>query len=107
MTLAEQLKAEGYEQGIQQARTLGEQLRAEGYEQGIQQARTLGEQLRAEGYEQGIQHEKTLLSRQLTRRFGPLPSESLLKLEQADAETLLVWGERIFDAKTLEEIFGE
>lgn len=67
-----------------------------GYEQGMQQ-----------GMQQGIQHEKMLFSRLLTHRFGSLSSKSLLKLEQADPETLLIWSERIFDVKTIEEVFTE
>jgi predicted transposase/invertase (TIGR01784 family) len=51
MTIAEILRKEGYEQGIQQAMTIAEKLRKEGFEQGIRQA----EKLRKEGFEQGIQ----------------------------------------------------
>jgi predicted transposase/invertase (TIGR01784 family) len=82
------------------AMTLAEQLRAEGY----QQAMTIAEQLKTESYQEG---KKALLTRLLTRRFGHLSSKDLLKLEHADAETILVWGERLFDAKNIEDVFSE
>ncbi len=46
----------------------------------------------------------SLLQRQLERRFGNLPKWAMRQLETADAATLEQWGERIFDAKRLEEI---
>ncbi len=75
--------------------TLGQLLRAEGHEIGLQ-----------EGITQGInQGEAAVLLRQLKRRFYKVPANYLKKIQQADAETLLVWSDRILDAKNLEEIF--
>ena len=58
------------------------------------------------GITQGISLGKTeLMIRQLKRRFKRIPKNYLVRLEQADAETLSTWGERIIDAKTLKEVF--
>ncbi len=47
-----------------------------------------------------------LLTRQLTRRFGPLPAEVTARMEDADTETLETWAERLLDARTLDEVFA-
>ena len=49
--------------------------------------------------------ETQLLIRQLSKRFGPLPSWVQNKFLQADNEKLELWSERILDAKTLAEVF--
>ena len=59
---------------------------------------------RQEGRQEG---EATLLCRQLERKFGPLDEVTRVKLATADAETLLVWGERVLDAANLAEVFAE
>ena len=66
-----------------------------GYQQGMEK-----------GIEKGIIYERTLLNRLLTRRFGQLPSDTIRRLEQAGPDTLLSWGEKILDAKTIEEVFS-
>ena len=71
-----------------------------GYEQGMQQGMQ-------QGIEKGLAYERTLLNRLLTRRFGNLSSDARRKLEQADPDTLLSWGDKVFDAKTIEDVFGE
>ena len=79
--------------------TLGQLLRAEGHEIGLQEGIT-------QGINQGInQGEAAVLLRQLKRRFYKVPANYLKKIKQADAETLLVWSDRILDAKNIEEIF--
>ncbi|ABX78006.1 DUF4351 domain-containing protein [Coxiella burnetii] len=92
----------GIQKGIQQ-----------GLEQGIQQGIQQGLQ---KGLQQGLQRglqkgrregEYTLLLQLLQRKFPDLSTTYREKLDQADAETLLKWGERLLDAKTLEEIFNE
>ena len=65
-----------------------------------------------QGIEQGIeqgkrQGEVRLLKHQLTRRFGDLPAWAESRLENATTEMLEQWGERILDAATPEEVFGE
>ncbi len=83
--------------------TLGQLLRAEGHEIGLQEGINLGI---TKGITKGInQGEAAVLLRQLKRRFYKVPANYLKKIQQADAETLLVWSDRILDAKNLEEIF--
>lgn len=62
------------------------------------------EQGRQEGRQEG---EAALLVRQMDRRFGPLSAEARRRIAEADAETLLVWGERLLEAKTLADIWGD
>lgn len=59
---------------------------------------TLAEQLRTEG-------EQVLLMKQLHHRFSTLPQDYEIRIKNARAEELLRWGERILDAKSLEEVF--
>jgi len=49
--------------------------------------------------------EAELLLLLLERRFGPLSEATRQRVAKADAETLLVWGGRILDAKTLAEVW--
>ena len=60
---------------------------------------TLAEQLRTEG-------EQTLLMKQLYRRFPTLARNYEMRVKNARAEELLQWGERILDAKSVEEVFA-
>jgi hypothetical protein len=64
---------------------------------------TIAEQLRQEGVQRG---ESTLLVRQLERKFRLLPDQYRQKIQQANAEKLLIWGERVLDTECLEEIFA-
>ncbi len=50
--------------------------------------------------------EAAILKRQLQRRFGELHSTYAQRIAQADAQTLLHWGENILDAKTLDDVFN-
>lgn len=68
-----------------------------GIEKGMQQGLLIGRQ---EG-------ESLLLLRLLTRKFGEIPKRYQERVAQADAEMLLIWGEKILDAKTLPEVFEE
>jgi len=61
-----------------------------------------------QGREQGVQQgEARLLLRQLTARFGALPEPTRERVAAADAETLLVWSERVLSATSLDEVFGD
>ena len=64
------------------------------------------------GYEQGMQQgtlegEKLFLTMQLNRRFSRLSSAYVAKIKDADDTTLQIWGEKILDAKSIEDVFGE
>jgi flagellar biosynthesis/type III secretory pathway protein FliH len=80
MTIAEQLIQKGELQGIQK-----------GMQRGIQQ-----------GMQQG---RVSLLARQLKFRFGDLPGSYLEKMQKADEASLLLWGENLLQANSLDEIF--
>ena len=65
-----------------------------------------------EGLEKGvskgrIEGEAALLLRILERRFGPLSIDVKQRIASTDAETLLIYGDRVLDAKTLDDIFGD
>lgn len=71
-----------------------------GIEQGIEQGMK-------QGIEQGLrQGEATLLLRQITAKFGPPTKDVIDQVKEADAETLLIWSERILSAQTTDELFG-
>jgi flagellar biosynthesis/type III secretory pathway protein FliH len=72
-----------------------------GIAQGIQQGMQQGMQ---KGRHQG---EEVLLRRQLTRRFGTLPEAIETRLVKADIAQLEIWGDRVLDAKSLNEVFQE
>lgn len=68
---------------------------------GVEKGRQEGRQV---GHQEG---ESALLLRLLQRKFGIIPAHYRNKIEQADANTLLTWGERILKADYIEEIFEE
>ena len=66
---------------------------------------------RDEGIEQGMrrgreQGERAVLERQLRRRFGRLPAETVERLRRAPEEDLETWADSVLDACTLDEVFG-
>ena len=46
----------------------------------------------------------SLLERQLTRRFGPLPSEVITRISGASSEEVETWCDRLLDAASLAEV---
>ena len=61
-----------------------------------------------QGLEQGLQQgESTLLLRQLVYKFKNIPAVYLQKIDQANCEDLLKWGERILDNSSLEKVFED
>ncbi len=69
---------------------------------------TIAQQWQDEGMYKGIQQgEATLLMRQIRHRFGDIPNPITQQITKADAQKLLVWGEKILDAANLEAIFAE
>jgi hypothetical protein len=60
---------------------------------------------RAEGLTEGLMKgEAALLLRQLERRFGALPAEVKARVAAADTAALEVWGLRVLDAGSLEDV---
>ena len=53
-----------------------------------------------------VEGEAAMLLRLLERKFRPLPESARQRVAAADAETLLVWAERVLDAKNLDEVWG-
>ena len=45
--------------------------------------------------------------RQLERKFGPLDEATRARVEAAESETLLRWGERLVTASHLAEVFAD
>lgn len=63
---------------------------------------------REEGMQQGVQQGRLgLLIHLLTHRFGPLPNEITQRLEHATAEEIETWADRILDADSLAQVFGD
>jgi len=63
---------------------------------------------RHEGRHEGIQlGEAAVLTRQIRRRFGDIPKTITQQITQANADTLLLWSDKVLDATHLEEIFAE
>jgi len=62
---------------------------------------------RVEGKQEGrVEGEAAVLLRQMERKFRPLPDSARQRIASADAETLLVWAERVLDANSLDEVWG-
>jgi len=64
--------------------------------QGIEQGKALGIEL----------GQMQALSRQLTKKFGPLPDPVMTRLHGASEAELLSWIDRVLTARTLDEVFG-
>jgi len=67
----------------------------QGIEQGMEQGMELGKR----------QGEAEVLLRQMERKFGPADVKLRQQIQEADAEQLLEWSERIFTAETPEAVF--
>lgn len=78
----------------------------QGIEEGRKQGMLLGlEEGRQEGIQEGRQEgEVASLSRLLERRFGELDEAVRRRLQEADAETLLRWGDRLLTAGSAAEV---
>lgn len=83
--------------------TFAEYFKQRGLKEGWQEGRQKGRQ---EGLQEGVQRgEYSLLIRLLERKFKKISLHVLQQLAQANAETLLIIGERVLEAKKLEDIF--
>jgi predicted transposase YdaD len=66
------------------------------------------QEVKEEGREEGLeQGEKMILQRLLVRRFGELPSPVQHRLQQANAEQVEQWADRLLEARSLEAIFAD
>lgn len=54
-----------------------------------------------------LEGESALIERLIVKRFGPLSDDTRARLAAASAEQLEAWAERILDATTLAEVFGD
>jgi flagellar biosynthesis/type III secretory pathway protein FliH len=99
--LREEGRLVGLKEGLKQGRQQGRQ---KGIEQGLQKGIKAGRQ---EGIKAGRQEgEALLLLRLLARKFGRLDPQTRKRIRNADAESLLAWGERLLTAERLEDVFG-
>ena len=73
----------------------------EGYKRGVAEGEAKG---RAEGEAKG---RAELLMRLLERRFGPLPRTVKDRIAAAGPDTLELWGDRVLDAASLNDVFGK
>ncbi|MBF0436102.1 MAG: Rpn family recombination-promoting nuclease/putative transposase [Magnetococcales bacterium] len=75
----------------------------------VQLVRQEGEQIGEQrGEQRGEQKgEAKMLTRQLQLRFGSVPDWASEKIAKAELSSLEVWSLRIFDAKSLEDIFSD
>jgi hypothetical protein len=61
-----------------------------------------------QGIETGVQRgEARVLLALLKIRFGDLPDSVRQRVENADAESLLIWSTRVLTAQTIDEVFGD
>jgi hypothetical protein len=51
--------------------------------------------------------EAAIIMRLMQHRFGNIPEVYEQRIQQADANTLLSFGEKILEAKTLEDLFKD
>lgn len=78
--------------------------RAIARERALYNEMTLLRHAREEGREEGRGH---ALTRQLTRRFGPLPEWVAPRVQHAPAKQLDTWLDRVLDAPSLEAVFAD
>ena len=91
-----QMYRDQYPEEAEKVSNFAERFRAEGLEQGLQQ-----------GMQQGMQKGEALaLERQLTLKFGELPEAVRQRIAEADADTLIVWLERVLTASSIDEVLG-
>ncbi|MCB9760887.1 MAG: Rpn family recombination-promoting nuclease/putative transposase [Alphaproteobacteria bacterium] len=86
MSLANRLRAEGFERGVK-----------EGIEQGLERGIE-------QGIEQGRRRQAQVLLSLLERRFGPLTDSVRERVLQADPDKLTTWTDRILTASTVDAL---
>ncbi|MBF0162623.1 MAG: Rpn family recombination-promoting nuclease/putative transposase [Magnetococcales bacterium] len=102
---AERLAYERYKDDLHYQASMVESTYGYGKMEGRKEGRQEGEQI---GEQKGRRAEAaSLLTRQLQRRFGDLPSWASQKIANADLSTLEEWSLRILDATTLESVLAD
>jgi flagellar biosynthesis/type III secretory pathway protein FliH len=97
--------AEELTKGMEMLETNIDRWEAQAIAKGMEQGMLQGMQ---QGIQQGMQQgEALLLQRQLTRRFGALSATQLASIAAATPAQLEIWGDRVLDATSLDEVFGE
>jgi len=71
---------------------------------------TVAEYLRQQGREQGVQQgvqvgESLMLLRLLEGKFGTLSPIYQDRIQKADSEQLLQWGEKLFEVASIDQLF--
>jgi hypothetical protein len=102
----EMLLSERYCEVRPMATTWFEDGLAKGMEQGLEKGLVQGlEKGLEKGRQEGQLHAlRLLVSRQLEKRFGPLPPETRVRLESWPTERLEEVGEKLLDARSLDEL---
>ena len=69
-------------------------------------AEQIAQKAKNEGFMAGMEKGMAvMLVRLLKKKFGVIPEEYLQRIEEADADTLLMWGDEVINAQTMNEIF--
>ena len=88
--------------------TIAQQLRQEGRQEGLQEGMTIAQQLRQEGRQEGLQKFRSSLDKQLRRRFPhDVTARHLHFINEADSDMLSLWAEKLMDAESVEEVFAQ
>ena len=91
------MSQQGYQYQSEFARKYFQQGRDEGHQKGLDEGRK-------EGLDEG---RKEVLLLQLAQRFGDPPAAVRQRIEDASADQLRRWAERIISAPSIEDIFGD
>jgi hypothetical protein len=77
------------------------QKKAEDWDNDVDEVQANGEELdRRDGAAR-------FLTQMLGTKFGPLDDESRARLDAADFQTILLWSDRMLDARSLPEVFND
>lgn len=93
-----------YPEEVKRVSSFAERFTEQGLRQGLQQGLQQGVR---QGVQQGLQiGEAKVLLRQIDRKYGAqLAAAYRERIESADAETLLLWSDRILSAERIEDLF--
>ena len=76
------------------------------YPEEVQKMTTFADRFIEKGVIQGkVEGQALVLLKLLQIRFGVVDSQYRQRIEQADADTLLLWAERVLTADSIEDVF--